>query len=111
MTWLITHKPSYDTDFIDLPKDLQRQATQAHADLAAGPVTPRGNTIKKLKGWDNVWRYRLGSYRLIYSVVPQSQVVQLLAIGPRGSIYQRFNYNPDAADDVSLTFSPELAAG
>jgi superfamily I DNA/RNA helicase/mRNA-degrading endonuclease RelE of RelBE toxin-antitoxin system len=111
MTWFITHKPSYDTDFIDLPKDLQKQATQAHAELAVDPVTPRGNTIKKLKGWENVWRYRMGDTRLIYSVVPQSRVVQLLAIGPRGSVYQRFNYTPDADDRSPLTFSPELMAG
>ncbi|MCG3207815.1 MAG: ATP-dependent DNA helicase Rep [Anaerolineae bacterium] len=111
MPWFITHKPAYDADFVDLPKDLQKQATQAHAELAQDPVTPRGNTIKKLKGWDNVWRYRLGDTRLIYSVVPESKVVQLLAIGPRGSVYQRFNYNPAAADQPPLTFSPELAAG
>ncbi len=36
------------TDFIDLSKDLQKQATQAHAELAESPITPRGNTIKKL---------------------------------------------------------------
>ncbi len=111
MTWLITHKPSYDTDFINLSKTLQKQATQAHADLEQDPVTPRGNTIKKLKGWDNVWRYRLGDYRLIYSADPQSRVVQLLAVGPRNSVYKRFNYNPDAGDSPARTFSPKLAAG
>ncbi|RME24488.1 MAG: hypothetical protein D6800_08625 [Candidatus Zixiibacteriota bacterium] len=111
MPWLITHKPSYDTDFINLSKDLQKQATQVHAELMNDPVTPRGNTIKKLKGWDNVWRYRLGNYRLIYSADPKSRVVQLLAIGPRGSVYERFNYNPDADDSPALTFSPKLAAG
>jgi superfamily I DNA/RNA helicase/mRNA-degrading endonuclease RelE of RelBE toxin-antitoxin system len=111
MTWFITHKPAYDTDFIDLSKELQKQATQAHAELARDPVTPRGNTIKKLKGWDNVWRYRLGDYRLIYSVAPESRLVQLLAIGPRASVYRRFNYDPEAGDRPGLTFSPELAAG
>lgn len=50
MTWLITHKPAYDTGFIDLPKNLQKQATRAHAELEQDPVTPRGNTIKKLSG-------------------------------------------------------------
>jgi mRNA-degrading endonuclease RelE of RelBE toxin-antitoxin system len=69
MTWIITHKPAYDTDFIELPKNLQKQATQAHAELVSDPLTPRGDTIKKLKGWDNVWRYRLGDYRLIYSAL------------------------------------------
>lgn len=111
MTWFITHKPAYDTDFIDLPKNLQKQATQAHAELEQDPVTPRGNTIKKLKGWENVWRYRLGDTRLIYSVMPDQQVVQLLAIGPRGSVYERFSYDPEASEGPDMTFSPELAAG
>ena len=111
MTWLITHKPAYDTGFIDLPKNLQKQATQAHAELEQDPATPRGNTIKKLKGWDNVWRYRLGDYRLIYSTLPEQQVVQLLAIGPRGRVYERFNYDPEAEEGPGLTFNADLAAG
>jgi superfamily I DNA/RNA helicase/mRNA-degrading endonuclease RelE of RelBE toxin-antitoxin system len=109
MAWFITHKPSYDTDFVDLSKDLQKQATQAHAELAADPVTPRGNTIKKLKSWDNVWRYRLGDYRLIYSALPENRVVQLLAIGPRKNVYQRFNYQPGAEDQPALNFGADLA--
>jgi len=109
MSWFITHKPAYDTDFIDLSKTLQKQATKAHAELKQNPVTPRGDTIKKLKGWENVWRYRLGDYRLIYSVAPESQVVQLLAIGPRSNVYRRFKYNPEAEEQPSLVFSPQLA--
>lgn len=111
MTWFITHKPAYDTDFVELPKNLQKQATQAHAELEQDPLTPRGDTIKPLKGWDNLWRYRLGDHRLIYSVMPESRAVQLLAIGPRADVYRRFKYDPQAGDDPSLTFTPELAAG
>ncbi|GAB4543587.1 MAG: 3'-5' exonuclease [Anaerolineae bacterium] len=112
MAWLITHKPAYDADFVELSKTVQKQATQAHAWLEQDPITPRGDTVRPLKGWDNVWRYRLGDYRLIYSVVPEAQVVQLLAIGPRQHVYRRFNYDPDADDPpLPRTFSPELAAG
>ena len=45
MSWLITHKPAYDSDFIELSKTLQKQATKAHAALEADPATVRGNTI------------------------------------------------------------------
>jgi superfamily I DNA/RNA helicase/mRNA-degrading endonuclease RelE of RelBE toxin-antitoxin system len=110
-TWFITHKPAYDTDFIELPKDLQKRATQAHAELAQDPVTPRGDTIKPLKGWDNLWRYRIGGHRLIYSVDREYKVVQLLAVGPRGDVYQRFNYDPTAEEQPDIVFTPELAAG
>lgn len=109
MNWLITHKPSYDTDFIGLPKDLQERATAAKHDLATNPNTIRGNTIKPLKGWENVWRYRLGDYRLIYATAPNNPVVQLLAIGARDSVYERFNYEGWDAPDASVTFSPQLA--
>lgn len=110
MAWFITHKPAYDADFVELSKTLQKQATRAHAELEQEPITPRGNTIKPLKGWQNLWRYRLGDYRLIYSADPESQVVQLLAIGPRHDVYRRFNYDPDAGSGPEVVFSPELAA-
>ena len=48
MPWFITHKPAYDAAFVELSKTLQRQATQAHAELEQDPVTPRGDTIKPL---------------------------------------------------------------
>jgi len=111
MNWFITHKPAYDADFVELPKDMQKQATQAHAELEQDPITPRGNTIKPLKGWKNLWRYRLGDHRIIYSADPENRVVQLLTIGPRHDVYRRFNYAPDAESISELVFSPELAAG
>lgn len=110
MTYFITHKPSYDSDFVELPKDLQKQATAAVADLARNPAQPRGNTIKPLLGYDNVWRYRLGDHRLVYSVVKDAHVIQLLAIGPRGSIYERFNYEGWRDESFTMTFGRELAA-
>ena len=111
MTWFITLKPAYTASFVELSKTRQKQATHAHAELEQDPITPRGNTVKPLKGWDNLWRYRLGDYRLIYSVVPDKQVVQLLAIGPRGDVYRRFKVDPDAEEGAEVAFSPELAAG
>jgi superfamily I DNA/RNA helicase/mRNA-degrading endonuclease RelE of RelBE toxin-antitoxin system len=111
MTWFITHKPAYDADFVELPKSLQRDASRAHADLAQDPITPRGKRIKPLRSWENVWRYRLGNHRLIYSALPEKQVIQLLAIGPRRDVYRRFKYDPEAEPLVKLAFSAELAAG
>lgn len=109
MSYFITHKPSYDADFIELPKDLQKQATAAVEDLARNPTQPRGNTIKPLTGYDNIWRYRLGHHRLIYSVVKDARVIQLLAIGPRASVYERFNYDGWRDESFTVTFSRELA--
>jgi mRNA-degrading endonuclease RelE of RelBE toxin-antitoxin system len=108
--WTITHKLSYDMGFVELPKNLQRQATQAQVELAQDPITPRGKRIKPLKGWENVYRYRLGGYRLIYSASEVRRVVRLLAIGPRSDVYERFNYEPEADQLEMVCFGSELAA-
>jgi superfamily I DNA/RNA helicase/mRNA-degrading endonuclease RelE of RelBE toxin-antitoxin system len=108
MPYTITHKRSYDNDFLALPKDLQRRATQALCDLEETPTTPRGDTIKKLRGWKDLWRYRLDDYRLIYCVPPQQPIVQLLAIGPRKDVYQRFLYDPEPTETPDLSSYSDL---
>ncbi len=110
-TWQIVQKSAYLSDFVELNKNLQQAVVKAVTELEQDPVTPRGDTIKKMKGWKNVWRYRLGSFRLVYAVKPEAKLIQLLAIGPRGAIYQRFNV-PDSWDapDTAVSFGPELAA-
>ena len=108
--WQITRKPAYDADFVDLNKNLQQAVVSALHKLAADPITPRGDTIKKMKGYENVYRYRLGDFRLIYAAAPQARMIQLLAIGPRDSVYERFDFPGWDAPEAAVEFGPELAA-
>ncbi len=108
-SWQITQKPAYLTDFIELNKNLQQAVINALRELEQDPLTPRGNTIKKMTGYTNVYRYRLGDFRLIYAAAPEARMLQLLAIGPRGTIYERFNYPGWDAPDRVVEFGPELA--
>lgn len=108
--WQTLQKSAYLSDFIELNKDLQRAVIRAIQELESDPTTPRGNTIKKLTGYENVYRYRLGDFRLIYAVESNARLIQLLAIGPRGSVYKRFNYQGWDAPNAAVTFGPELAA-
>ncbi|MDX1613241.1 MAG: 3'-5' exonuclease, partial [Candidatus Promineifilaceae bacterium] len=110
MTWNIHHKPSFTGDFIDLNKDLQKAVVRGLEELEQDPVTPRGNTIKKLQGFENVYRYRLGDFRLIYAASLEARALQLLAVGPRSSIYENFNYPGWDAPGAAVEFGPELAA-
>ena len=110
MAWQTVQKSAYLADFIELNKNLQHAVVKAVAELEQDPITPRGNTIKKLKGYENVWRYRLGDFRLIYAVAPEARLIRLLAVGPRSSVYQRFNYDGWDAPDAAVEFGPELAA-
>ena len=61
-------------------------------ELGQDPITPRSNTIKKMKGYTNVYRYRLGDFRLLYVAALGARMIQLLAIGSRGTEYKRFDF-------------------
>jgi superfamily I DNA/RNA helicase/mRNA-degrading endonuclease RelE of RelBE toxin-antitoxin system len=109
MSWEIVQKTAYLADFVELNKNLQQLVIKGLMELENDPITPRGNTIKKLKGYENVWRYRLGGFRLIYAVAPEAELIQLLAIGPRGKVYERFNLDGWDAPDMAVKFGPQLA--
>jgi mRNA interferase RelE/StbE len=47
---------------------------------------PRGS--RKLTGYDDVYRIRVGHYRILYSVSRKRLVILVLKIGHRGEIYR-----------------------
>lgn len=63
---------------------------QATVHICRDPKARRGDTVKPLKGDRGVWRYRVGSYRLIYRVDSAKGIVWFMGFGPRGEIYRRF---------------------
>lgn len=107
--WQTVQKSGYLSDFTELDKTHQRAVINAIKELEQDPMTPRGDTIKKLKGYDNVYRYRLGDFRLIYAVAPQVRMMRLLAVGPRSSIYDRFNYPGWDAPETAVEFGAQMA--
>lgn len=46
------------------------------------------NRITKLEGQENRYRYRLGDYRVLYTVLEEEVEVLLVEVGPRGGIYK-----------------------
>ncbi|MDD5367865.1 MAG: 3'-5' exonuclease [Anaerolineaceae bacterium] len=95
MPYIITVKPAFRADFLNLNKDMQRRVDAAQEELELDPITPRGDTIKRLKHHEHLWRYRIGEYRMVYAVFPGRDLVQILGIGPRGEVYERMRYQPD----------------
>jgi mRNA interferase RelE/StbE len=51
--------------------------------------TPRHRPSKKLKGEDNLYRNRVGVYRIVYTIQDDKLIVLVLAIGHRREIYDR----------------------
>jgi superfamily I DNA/RNA helicase/mRNA-degrading endonuclease RelE of RelBE toxin-antitoxin system len=110
MSYLLAMKDTFRADFVRLNRDVQKRASTAMEELEQDPITSRGNTIKKLRHHEKMWRYRIGDYRLVHAAYPDKHLVQLIAIGPRGEIYERLGYQPDAPDypDFSVAFEGAL---
>ena len=80
---IIIKKPA--KKFIDkLPKNEKIRIIKAIEKL------PEGVDIKKLKGHDNVYRLRIGDYRILYTVDNGEYTVIVINAGNRGQIYQQY---------------------
>lgn len=49
---------------------------------------PRPSGCKKLKGYIDLWRIRIGNYRVIYSIEDKILLVDIREIGDRKDIYE-----------------------
>ena len=49
---------------------------------------PRPAGCKKLKGFKNAWRIRIGSYRIIYEIEDKLPRILVIAIGHRKDVYE-----------------------
>lgn len=49
---------------------------------------PRPPTAKRLAGTADLWRIRVGAYRVIYTIEDDKFLILVLKLGPRRSIYR-----------------------
>lgn len=71
--------------FIDkLPKNERLRIVKAIGQL------PNGEDIKKMKGHSELFRLRVGEYRIIYTVDNGELIVCVIDAGNRGEIYNRY---------------------
>jgi mRNA interferase RelE/StbE len=68
-----------------LPADDRRRVARAMLALGDEPHSPGS---RKLTGYDDVFRVRVGVYRIIYSVAGRTLVIIILKIGHRKDIYR-----------------------
>ena len=68
-------------------RDLRRLGAQV-MDRLSGPIqalgdTPRPAGSRKIRGQDEVWRIRIGPYRVIYDVYDERSLVLVLKVDRR----------------------------
>jgi mRNA interferase RelE/StbE len=71
-----------------LPKKVQRQIAERIDSLAEEPFPP---DAQQIKGQEDIWRIRSGSYRMAYTVHRNVLRILVLRIGDRKDFYRHFN--------------------
>ncbi|MEJ2672403.1 MAG: type II toxin-antitoxin system RelE/ParE family toxin [Deltaproteobacteria bacterium] len=72
--------------YLKLSPKLRISLDKCFAQLEYEPRIDRN--IKKLKGYKNDYRYRVGGWRIIYEIDEVQKLVSVYDIGPRGDVYK-----------------------
>lgn len=67
-------------------RDMRRRIANAIESLAENP---RPAEAQKLRGAGDVWRIRVGDWRICYTVEAGQLIVLVLIVGQRGDVYER----------------------
>lgn len=68
-----------------LPSDIKSRIMRAIAGLE---TEPRPQGCKKLVGSDDLWRIRIGAYRVVYLINDRVRLVRVERAGHRSDIYR-----------------------
>jgi len=68
-----------------LPREDQVRVLRAIRPLATEPLPPGS---RKVRGYDDVFRIRVGTYRILYRVEGRRLLIIILKIGHRREIYR-----------------------
>jgi len=71
-----------------LPKDYRLRVLEVLDKLRTNPLPFRDYDIKKLKGFEDTFRIRLGDIRIVYTIDWSSKIITVHFVGPRGRAYK-----------------------
>ena len=86
MRYRVEFAPPAQRQIRKLSREIQKRVFQRIAELGADP-RPVG--VKKLADEENLYRVRLGDYRIVYQIRDRELVVLIVKVGHRREIYNR----------------------
>jgi mRNA interferase RelE/StbE len=86
MTYRIEVKPQAEKALARTPHPHRRRIARAIDALARAP---RPSGCVKLVGADDVYRIRVGDYRILYQVMDKVLIIHIIRIGHRKDVYRR----------------------
>mgnify|MGYP000931513215 CR=1 FL=1 len=85
--WTILTTKTFDKNFKKLDSKVSSKIVQFVSDLESDPV-PKGWNIKKMIGFENEYRCRIGTYRVLYKVIKKEIVIVMIDVDHRKDIYK-----------------------
>jgi len=85
VAYSIEFKPAAFRGLAKLGKDAQKRLARRIAGLARNP-RPFG--VQKLKGMLDLYRLRVGDYRIIYQIQDEVLLVLIIQVGHRRGVYR-----------------------
>ena len=85
MSYQIQIKRSAQKELEALPKREQRRIIRA---LEALSEKPRPSGVRKIVGAEDLYRLRVGDYRVVYQIKEQILTIWVIRIGHRRDIYR-----------------------
>lgn len=85
MSYQIQFTSAARRQLISLPRQLVARVDSAIQRLAEDP---RPNGAEKLKGGQNLYRIRVGDYRVVYTIEDARLLIVVIRIGNRRDVYR-----------------------
>ncbi len=85
MAYQVIIQPTPRKALTKLPREVQRKVVKLLETLAN---QPRPEGVVKLAGDDNLWRVRIGDYRVVYEIHDARLIVLVLRIAHRKDVYR-----------------------
>jgi mRNA interferase RelE/StbE len=78
---------SAEKEFVRLPSAIRVKTAEALHMLSQNPYSELLK-VKKLKGAEDLYRIRLGEYRIVYEIRKKRLVILVIKIGNRREVYR-----------------------
>ena len=82
----VTYSKKARKYLLKMPKQWQKRVVEKVELLAENPYSTNNNATK-LVGREG-YRLRIGDFRIIYNILNDVLIIEVVDIGPRGGIYQ-----------------------
>lgn len=85
MSYQIEFSKGAKKQFKKLPLDIQKRVAVKIDELS---IEPRPNKAKKLQGNENLYRIRVGDYRIVYEIKDNILLVTVIKVRHRSEVYK-----------------------